>query len=469
MTKRVLLGLLAVLLFVLIVLSIPIGVMVGDREREHLLALVVADAQEIAASVDGWLLGVGTVDGTEIVERYEVERDGRVVVVDAEGVAVADSGDGRAGEEDFRNRPEIDEALAGDVSTGIRTSVTAGGDLAFAAVPVLFDGKVIGAVRITYPAATINDRVRDVWLRLGGLGAVVLAAGAVVAWFIARSVTEPVRDLAAAAGRIGAGHTGVRVGTADGPPELRELAASFDDMAAKLDALGERQRSFVADASHQLRTPLTALRLRLDALAEAGCDPDAVQAATAEAARLSDLADALLGVARLDAADPQLRDVPLFAAVSDRVAMWEPLATENGVAFVVDLDIGDDAGVWAPDDGVNQILDNLFSNALDVVDRDGTITVGARRAGDRIELSVADDGPGMPPDQRARAFERFWRAPGAGPGGTGLGLAVVAGIAATSGGRAVIEANEPTGVRVVVSFRSATVDPSGSPSRRRVQ
>ncbi len=468
MTRRVLVGLLTVVLFVLVVLSVPLGSLFADHERDRLLAFVVADAHEIAGAVDGWMLGVGDVDGTEVVERYEYERDGRVVIVDSSGAAVADSDDGRSVTEDFSNRPEVREALDGDVAQGVRRSETAGGALAFAAVPVSFDGEVIGAVRITYPASRIDERIRAAWWRLVGLGAVVLAAAAVVGWFIARSVTEPVRVLADAAQQIGRGERGVRARVDGGPTEIRELGEAFDDMAAELEATSLAQRAFVADASHQLRTPLTALRLRLDGLVASGADEAEVAAAQAEVSRLSHLADDLLAVARLDAEEPPLEAVNVNDAVAERVDMWSPLAFEHDVDVATALATSSDVAVWCPHDGLAQVLDNLFDNAFDAIGSGGVITVSTEMRGDMVEISVSDDGRGLPPELRDKAFERFWRAPGSAAGGTGLGLAVVMGVARSAGGDARIGPNSPTGVSVTVALpRAGAAGPGSSSAPRR--
>ena len=207
---------------------------------------------------------------------------------------------------------------------------------------------------------------------------------------------------------------------------MRQLAAAFDDMAARLGRLLGAQHAFVADASHQLRTPLTALRLRLENLEPVVPSDDAgnLRAAISEMARLTRLVDGLLVLARAEATTPVVREVVDAAAVAaDRGAAWAPLAAENGVALT--LESGPPAPVWALPGALEQVLDNLLANALRHAPAGSQAHLATRRVGGWIELHVIDQGPGMTSDQRERAFGRFWRAPGADQEGSGLGLDAV--------------------------------------------
>jgi signal transduction histidine kinase len=219
----------------------------------------------------------------------------------------------------------------------------------------------------------------------------------------------------------------------------------------------------VADASHQLRTPLTALRLRLETLAphvDESARPK-LDAAIAETHRLGRLVHSLLVLARSDATAAEPTPVDLTAAVADRVDAWTPVAADQAVRITADCA----PGLWvlAVPGAPEQILDNLVSNALDAVSGDTHIVVRADVSDDTVELHVIDQGPGMDPDARVHAFERFWRPAGERTDrGFGLGLAIVAQLAAHSRGQARLEPGPGgIGLDAIVTLRRTTAPPSG--------
>ena len=127
-------------------------------------------------------------------------------------------------------------------------------------------GRVLGAVRVTYRSEKVDERIHRYWLLLAVIGLACLGAAALVGIFLSRWVTQPLAPMRRAAVRLGHGDLSARVGPAPGPPEVQEVAVAFDEMAGRLERLVDAQEAFVADASHQLRTPLTGLRLRLENL-----------------------------------------------------------------------------------------------------------------------------------------------------------------------------------------------------------
>ncbi|MEZ5099682.1 MAG: HAMP domain-containing sensor histidine kinase [Thermoleophilia bacterium] len=266
-------------------------------------------------------------------------------------------------------------------------------------------------------------------------------------------MARPLAGLGAAADRAGAGDLTVRAAE-EGPAEVRVLAGRFNDMVGRLDELVRSQEAFVADASHQLRTPLAALRLRLENLERdvAVEGRDGLERALAEVARLSRLVDGLLALARADAVAPAGGPADLAALADDRVAFWSALAEERGVRLV--LAASGPVPARATPGRVVQVLDNLIENALDASPVASTVTVAAGLAGGRAELRVVDEGPGLTPEQRQRAFDRFWRA-GPGGEGSGLGLAIVARLVQADGGTAELRASTTGGVEAVVGFPSS--------------
>ena len=333
------------------------------------------------------------------------------MIVDPTGMSVADSEAIGGPPQDFSNRPEIQAALRGSRANGVRHSETAGTGLVFVAIPVVSNGVVHGAVRITYPTSTLDARVRSNWIRLGVLSTFVLLVVTAVGVVMARSVSRPVRRMQEAAHRMALGDLTVRVPTDEGPPELRDLATTFNLTAERLSQLIDSQRRFVADASHQLRTPLTALRLRLETLSPrvAAARPSPARGGGERDRRLGRLVQSLLVLARLDAAPHEVTDIDVAAIVAERTETWAPVAGDHDVQLTSASPPGLTAR--AVPGALEQILDNLVSNALDAAPAGSTVTIDVARSREGVDIHVIDEGTGMTDEQRAHAFERFWRPP----------------------------------------------------------
>jgi signal transduction histidine kinase len=225
-------------------------------------------------------------------------------------------------------------------------------------------------------------------------------------------------------------------------------------MVSTVSDVLERQRSFVSHASHQLRNPLTALRLRVEDLSEA-VPGDEGRSALQETDRLCEVLDSLLSLASAERGRFGLETVDADRVAADRLAAWQPLAGSRGVALR-HVPAGRPMPVRAVTTAVSQALDALIDNALKFGAR--TVTLRVLRDGDGVAVHVVDDGPGLSEDQRRQATERFWRAPTAqNTAGTGLGLPIVAVLVDTSGGRLELRAAQPHGLEAVLWF------PSGQP------
>ena len=442
MSRRLLASYLALTIVVLAALEIPLAIVNARNERQDLTAKLERDAFVLASLVDDSLAAGRPATARRSRRRFVLRaRTGaRVVVTDRRGYAVADSRPTQTGEVNFTTRPEIARALDGATVSGTRRSRTLGTDLLYVAVPVASAGHVFGVVRLTYPMSEVDRRLRRYRLALLAVAASVLGAAAAIGVLLARWISRPLARVEAAAARVGAGDLGARAPEDDGPPEVRRLARELNETTVKLEALLRSQEQFVADASHELRTPLTALRLRLENL-----DP-VPEKALAEAQRLAGLVDQLLALARADTAADPARDVDLLELARRRVEAWEPLAHERGVRLAVD---GRRTIVRAGDGRVEQILDNLLSNALDASPTGSTIRVAAADG----ELHVIDQGPGLTADERARAFDRFWRA-STGPG-SGLGLAIARRLAEADEGDIALLDAATGGVDAVVRYGAA--------------
>jgi signal transduction histidine kinase len=451
--RRLLVGYLAIAVFVLALLEIPLAVSYARVERQALTDEVERDAVALASLTEDALeRGVPVPPQVRRAARtYAVDTGARVIVLDRTGRAVVDSSP--TDSPNFSSRPEIARALGGTIATGTRHSRTLGADLLYVAVPVASSGVVHGAVRITYPMSEVDARIHRYWSLLVVIAVVVLGAAAGLAAIVARWVTRPLDRLEAAAESIGSGDLTARAPTV-GPPEVRRLAETFNAMATELDALLRSQDAFVADASHQLRTPLSALRLRLENLDRAVDAPGKgeLRAALAEVERLSALVDGLLTLARADRAQSSPEAVALEPVVEERVAAWSALAEERAVALRVELE--GDVAAFATTGRVAQMLDNLLANAIDVSPEGATITVSTETVNGWAELHVSDEGPGMSESDRDRAFDRFWRARDDSDG-FGLGLAIVHRLAKADGGEVALQTASVGGLEAVVRLRRA--------------
>ena len=446
MTRRLLFTYLGLALLVLAVLEIPLGIVNGRNESSDLRTKVERDASFLAAFAEDTLennaspraLGVAAAD-------YSRRTGGRVVIVNRRGVSVIDTNPPAGGPRTFATRPEIAAALRGNVASGTRYSRTLHEKLLYVAVPASSGAKVTGAVRITYPTSAVDARVRRYWLMLLVIGAMVLAATTVVGLRFARWVSSPLGRLEASAAKAGAGDLSTRA-EEQGPPEVRSLAAAFNHMIGELEQLVRSQEEFVADASHQLRTPLTALRLRLENLGGDVSDsarPD-LERALDEVERLSRLVDGLLALARADVSP--VERVDLAKLVEERIEVWSALAAEQGVKL--EANVVGTASVGA--DRLGQALENLLSNALAVSPQGGTVLV----SGSHGELHVIDQGPGLSEEERERAFDRFWRGGKSGTG-SGLGLAIVKRLIEIDGGTVELRAAPEGGLDAVIRLHTA--------------
>jgi signal transduction histidine kinase len=458
MRNRLLIVLVGVVALVLAVHDIPLAAHLERVEHDRLVTQLERDAFVIAGRAEEALEGGTAAQEPELsamVSQYSVEESVRVAVVDAAGIGVVGS-DANVLGQDFTNRLEFDVALGGAPTKGERFSTTLGEELFFVAVPVLSGNEVVGAVRLSAPERVVSDRANS---RVRGLLAVALISlliAVAVAWLLAKSITRPITRLRGATDQLAAGDLDARADERDGPPEIRALAGSFNSMAGRLGQLVDRQRAFAGTASHQLRTPLTALKLRLEQLAvQVDGDHDAVHtvdSALFETERLHRMIEGLLALSRAEDAALGPVDVDLTSVARDRVEQWIPLADERSVEIVVD--VPDGVRVLAVAGAVEQIIDNLVDNALEVSPAGSTLELVVKAGTHFVELHVVDEGPGLSADDRAQAFDRFWRGEQAGPGGSGLGLAIVHQLVAAGDGTVELHRSPSGGIDAIVRFRA---------------
>lgn len=453
MTRRLLLSYLAITLIVLVVLEIPLAIFYSQREEERLIADAERDAVVLASFYED-VLQLGFQADTAPAVDYAARTGARIVLVDTDGISVLDTG--AAADRDFSTRPEIQTALSGRRAAGIRRSDTLDTDILFVAVPVASGGVVYGSLRLTLDAHEVTERIQRFWIALVAVAAVVLVSVAGIGWAIARSVTRPIRELEASARRFADGDLQTTNLDPEAPPEIAALGESMNAMAARLEQLIDAQRAFVGDASHQLRTPLTALRLRLENLETRLSDEADIaetSAAINEIERLAALVSDLLQLARAEE-HPAVEPIDAGPVVADRVETWSALAAEQNV----DLELHGPTGqVWvrAIPGAVEQILDNSIDNALRVTQPGTAVEIHLRPGTTTTKIEIRDHGPGLSDDDKVRAVQRFWRGENSTPG-TGLGLAIARSLAEGGAGTLELDDTPGGGLTVVVELPGET-------------
>ncbi|WP_105973076.1 sensor histidine kinase [Streptomyces geranii] len=357
-------------------------------------------------------------------------------------------------------RPEADAALTRAVRDDAPTTDWGSDFIWGKYLTITVPAQGESAVRIVYSTSDMTSRFWSIWGFRAALAVLVLAAAAAIGAIAARRITAPLRELNGMASKFSDGDLTAR-SQVTGPPETQTLARTLNQGAERLDTLVASQRIFVADASHQLRTPLTALRLSLDNIADGTDDEfvrEDVEQATAEVVRMSRLVNGLLVLARAEAKVTAAEPLSLRDIVDERLSVWRPAADERGVTIALRGSGGADGRllVLASPGHLDQVLDNVLSNALEVSPDGGTITVRAEHRGDEMELTVADGGPGMSDAEKSRAFDRFWRGQGlTGRSGSGLGLAVVRQLVTDDGGTVTLADAPGGGLCVRITLRAA--------------
>lgn len=461
MKWRLVAALMSLTVVMLAVQDIPLVQYLRSVETDRITTALERDSFAIAGRAEE-TLETSSPEGNEYIQsaitKYSVESGARVVVLDINGVAIADSESLDSIGTSFLSRPEVAEALAGTVSVGRRFSTTANQELLYVAVPIINGPKTLGAVRLTFPASVVDDAVNQ---RLRGIiyvAGITLLVSALVALLLALGITRRLSNLKNVTEEFSNGNYKVRAEVTGGAPEIRSLAQSFNTMADQLDKLISQQKAFAGDASHQLRTPLTALQIRLERAVEMlQEDPsgaaERIEAAMVETDRLQRLVEGLLLLSRSENIDKISRDINDAAEIArERFENWEALAAEQGVALV--LDVPQKALILAIPGALEQVIDNYIDNALGIVSPNSTIKLQITVDSDFTKISIIDEGPGIPEADIAKAFNRFWRAK-SDTHGSGLGLAIVDRLATASGGRAELVNLNPNGLSADAYFPSA--------------
>ncbi len=390
------------------------------------------------------------------------------VVTDRAGNVVAAAPVGAKERASTLARVEAARALRRS-TTASRSVRLAGDDYEVAEVPIVANQGIVGVVLLAQRSSVLDRAAGD---RLAFLTPTLLVAvglALVLALVLARALTRPLAQLVSATRRVAREGKGAPSVEPRGPAELRELADAFNAMSLRVRELIDRQSQFASDVSHQLRTPLTTLGVAVERTRERGAAGDidgageSLAAVQGEVTRLRELVEGLLVLTRVPLADAVRERVDVAAIAHERATLWRELAREHGVALVVRAAATADA--LAVPGAVDQILDNLLDNALDVAPTGSEIAIEVTAAGALVAVAVTDRGPGMPPADRARAFDRFWRADDEGSG-IGIGLTIVRDLTEASGGEIELVPADGGGTRAVLRLEAAPgrgLDPVGVP------
>lgn len=332
-----------------------------------------------------------------------------------------------------------------------------------AAHPVRDSHSVVGAVVLIAPTEELRTS-SGLWLLpliAVGMAAMLTAIG--IALPLSRWMLRPILDLIGSARAFADGDYNSRVLADSGPREVRELSSAFNIMADRVRTALSVQRTFVSDASHQLRNPLTALRMRVEGLApfiQPG-HQDSLEYAVAEVHYLSQVLDQLLELARAEGRKLPVRAEATQPIIAGRLRAWSEIAARRSVALTA---IGEDAWVLVPADLLGQVLDVLLDNAVRSTPAGTSVLIRVSVRGERTLIEVIDEGMGMTDADKERATDRFWRGNHQGDHrGSGLGLAIVASLVVTAGGRFSLHDGQPRGLVARIELASSPAKDKQAP------
>ncbi|GAA0642536.1 HAMP domain-containing sensor histidine kinase [Kutzneria viridogrisea] len=395
------------------------------------------------------------------VLRYSSLYGEPVVVANAARKAVVESGGMHLDDPAVTNL--IDGALRNEPAPPVPTVQPWSTEDVLLARPVGTGTRVAGAVVLRASVRAAAEDVAKGWSTIVA-GALTAAAGCVLLVLaLSRWVLRPMAELARGMRAMTEGERWAHVTGKAGPREMRSLAEQFNRMSDAVSEAAEQQRRLISDASHQLRNPMAALRLRVDSLAPRVDEQGqrSYRSAVAEVERLESLLDGLLAMASAEstatrlAADGDSESCLADEVVEAGVYAWTPAAEQAGVELVT-AEITADLAVQCSESDLGQVLDVAVDNAIKYSGRGARIEVSCVDIDGSVRITVSDNGPGLPAEELAMATERFWRSTStAGARGTGLGLPIAQALVTARGGTLRLENRQPQGFAVVVELPEA--------------
>lgn len=415
-------------LLALIGLGLPLALSIEERVDLEVRGRADSNTRIVATGALRFVDDPNNPNLERLVRASAATVNGRVIVTDRAGLVIGDSATRPNIGANYSSRPEIRDALAGRGVQEERHSGTLDESILATAEPVRRGEKVVGAVRITQSIQAIESSVSQSLLGLAALALLVFAFALMMGWLLASRISRPITELEGAAATFASGGSEEVQVPVEGSREQRSLARSFNEMTARVERLLAVQEEFVADASHQLRTPLTGVRLRLEnvveELGEGGQpDPAEVSAAIDELDRLSDIVDRLLVLSRAGEHDLPGETLNLAELVRETGSRWARALTEQRIE-VVGLGAADPppGTVFCARSDFEGAIDVLIENASAYSPAGSVIEIRVRPG----EVAILDRGTGLAGGEEEAIFERFSRGSAGAtvPGGSGLGLAI---------------------------------------------
>ncbi len=378
------------------------------------------------------------------LDRLARTAEARLTVLTVPGDPIYDSSIDFRQLENQRSQIEVQQALQGVEQHQIRRDPISGEERLYAAAIVQQESSPQGVVQLSIPTAPMQAQIRREWLTLAGSALAIIAVIVVASWWLAHYILRPVSQMQAAAHGLANGNFDRRIPD-KGSDELADLARTFNYMASQLNEMLVKQRLFVANASHELRTPLTNIKLRAETLLDgAYSDPTVshkfLRDIENEAERMERLIKNLLALSRLDIkteADT-LTPIKPCAFLKTVANAFMLQAEQKQISLLLTCD--NLPPFNANREQLQQVFDNLLSNALKYSPPGSQIELSATASATEIIFTVTDTGFGIPPQDLPHIFDRFYRVdkartPTADPGGTGLGLSIVQSIIRAHGGQ----------------------------------
>lgn len=457
-SRLVSIGLAAVFTLLLIVL-IPFAAVVARNESTQVASIDRAFASEIGSTL-GIPLRAKLMETLRQEAQQFSTKDKAVIVFDRQMKEVARSENGKVFRLSADALYNIRRVTVGQRSTTSKGSLLPNAPIVVAA-PIRVGEETVGAVVVLRDTAGLRARILARWLLLALGALVIMGLTAAVASPLTSWILRPIESLSQAIKRLGEGTLPSRLDAVAGPPELRSVVRQFNDMADSVQEGIERQRAFVADASHQIRNPLTALRLRVENL-EHHVQPsgkETLNRAIDDLERVNELVNQLLVLARAEAdANHQLDvlNLDVVGIVRSRCEDWERvLSSLSNRPLVFQTDLPQLQHCIMRPGVLEQIMDVLIDNAIKFSPPGATIRITVKNRGPFVDINVIDQGPGMTAEERARATDRFWRGPQTQHlPGTGLGLSIVSLLVRSCGGTLELRSHSNGGLDACVRFAS---------------
>lgn len=401
-----------------------------------------AQGNLLAANLERYMQAGDRVEEIDdLVKQFFVMNGVEVQVLDNNGVILSATWDAeeRVGQKNLQT--EVNRALLGLRNDAIRLDPETGQRKQLIAIPIQREGRVLGAVFLEASLEEVYQTIGKITNLFASGTAIALLLTAVLGVIVTRTITRPISEITRQAQAMARGDFDRQVNVHSGD-EIGQLAAAFNHLSRRLREALAVNAEFVANVSHELRTPLTTLRSYLEALSDGSVEDDAtrqrfLQVAYQETERMIRLVEDLLKLSRLDSSEAKtaLKPLPLARLIEQVMERFQLPAQEKGIRL--ELHLERKPVVWGNRDQLQQVMDNLLSNALKYTSSGGQIGIRLTQRGQEALVSVQDTGIGIPEEHLPRVFDRFYRVDKARSrqdGGSGLGLSIARKVVEAHGG-----------------------------------